>query len=291
MATQNLFKINQTGQAMVEFIISMLVLIPVLLMIPLLGNYIDIKMATVSAARYQGWERTVFDGQHANWGHASKSDTQIKQEVLKNFYSDYNPNANPNSTPTAKSMWVDKSGASLLYPLSQGSKFKNSTSATNEANLLSTQIRTFNLALKTTSSIANLGVANGSTTNTSALVTSSLSVSTKPVPDITSGILANNSLNAPSNSNSDLVFGGNIGNHAILTDAWNASGPDNGSGSVKSVTTPMVPTAGGGSMAVLGGLAMSMMRHTPLSPIPSAMFSPGLIQPDIIPNDRKSPRP
>lgn len=51
----------QRGQAMTEFqICAAWVLIPLFLMIPLLGKYIDIKHATISAARYQAWEYTAW---------------------------------------------------------------------------------------------------------------------------------------------------------------------------------------------------------------------------------------
>lgn len=278
--------LKEHGQAMVEFVIAMLVLIPVLLMIPLLGNYNDIKMATISAARYEGWERTVFDGRSVS-GHASKSDGALRQEVIENFYSDYNPSRPSGATLQPKAQWVDKSGSSLLYPFSQSSKLSNSTVAKGETGMLTAEVRTFNTAIQTTNRIANLGLPGGSTVNTSALVASTLRVSVRPIPDISVGILRNDSSNAPISSNSDVSFAADIGNHFILADAWNASGPDNGPGSVVSMVTTMVPTSGGGSIATLSGIATTMMKNTPLSPIPQAQFNPGSIKPDIVPDDRK----
>lgn len=53
--------LRQSGQAMTEFqICAAYVLIPLFLMVPLLAKYIDIKHATISAARYQAWEYTAW---------------------------------------------------------------------------------------------------------------------------------------------------------------------------------------------------------------------------------------
>ena len=49
------------GQAMTELLIAAsFVLVPLLLLIPLLGKYIDIRHATIQAARYEAWEYTVW---------------------------------------------------------------------------------------------------------------------------------------------------------------------------------------------------------------------------------------
>ncbi len=49
------------GQAMTETIIAAsFVLVPLFLLIPLLGKYIDIQHSTIQAARYEAWEYTVW---------------------------------------------------------------------------------------------------------------------------------------------------------------------------------------------------------------------------------------
>ncbi len=48
---------SQRGQAMTEFlIVASFVLVPLFLGVPMLAKYIDIKHATIQAARYQAWE-------------------------------------------------------------------------------------------------------------------------------------------------------------------------------------------------------------------------------------------
>jgi hypothetical protein len=47
------------GQAMTEFTISAaFVLVPLFIIIPILGKYVDMKHATIQAARYEAWEYT-----------------------------------------------------------------------------------------------------------------------------------------------------------------------------------------------------------------------------------------
>lgn len=54
---------KQAGQAMTETLITAsTVLVPLLLLIPLLGKYIDIKHSAIQAARYEAWEYTVWYG-------------------------------------------------------------------------------------------------------------------------------------------------------------------------------------------------------------------------------------
>lgn len=49
------------GQAMTELLIAAtFVLVPLFLLVPLLGKYIDIRHSTIQAARYEAWEYTVW---------------------------------------------------------------------------------------------------------------------------------------------------------------------------------------------------------------------------------------
>ncbi len=53
-------KKHSTGQAMTEFVVAAtFVLVPMLLIYPLLGKYIDMKHSTVEDLRYIALERTV----------------------------------------------------------------------------------------------------------------------------------------------------------------------------------------------------------------------------------------
>jgi hypothetical protein len=83
---------RQSGQAMVEFVLAaVLFLIPVFLIVPLLGKYIDMKGAAVMGARYAAWERTVWYGGNAasvTWPGADKSDDELRNEVRARVFSE-----------------------------------------------------------------------------------------------------------------------------------------------------------------------------------------------------------
>lgn len=69
----------QRGQAMTEFVISATyVLIPLFIAIPMLAKYIDIKHASIQAARYEAWEYTVWYDDANNDDH----------DILDNFDPD-----------------------------------------------------------------------------------------------------------------------------------------------------------------------------------------------------------
>ena len=54
-------KSGQSGQAMTEMVIAAsFVLIPLFLLIPWLGKYIDLQQSAIQAARYEAWEYTVW---------------------------------------------------------------------------------------------------------------------------------------------------------------------------------------------------------------------------------------
>lgn len=53
---------RQTGQAMTEFVVvASLVLVPAFLLLPMIGKLVDMKQASVQAARYMAWEYTAWN--------------------------------------------------------------------------------------------------------------------------------------------------------------------------------------------------------------------------------------
>jgi len=117
---------HQRGQALAEFTIAAaFVLIPLFLMIPLLGKFMDMKATTIQAARYAAWERTAWYGS-SEWAVGQKSDAQIQSEVQQRFFSDA-PTAPMRSTDQnqtgavgGKPLWHDHAGTSMLSTYSAG---------------------------------------------------------------------------------------------------------------------------------------------------------------------------
>ncbi len=88
-----------SGQALTEFLISAsFVLVPLFLIVPVMGKYIDLQQTTVQAARYGAWEYTVHTAAKNDYAsgfdalRASelpvKSRARVEGEVLRRFYSD-----------------------------------------------------------------------------------------------------------------------------------------------------------------------------------------------------------
>jgi hypothetical protein len=103
-----------SGQAMVEFLIAAtLVLIPMFLIVPLLGKYMDLKATAIQAARYAAWERTVFFNS-TDWPAADKDDLKIQREIQQRFFSD-TATAKLQSTDGNMTLWGGPKGVKPLW--------------------------------------------------------------------------------------------------------------------------------------------------------------------------------
>ncbi len=111
---------RQSGQALVEFTIAAAtLLLPLFFMMAYLAKYHDMQSATIQAARYAAWERTVYFGE-SDWagGTAQKSDADIQTEIRNRFFS--GPGAGFESG-VANPLWHDHAGAPMLGSWNQGS--------------------------------------------------------------------------------------------------------------------------------------------------------------------------
>ncbi len=73
----------QGGQALTEFLVVALVIVPLFLLIPLIAKYQDISNSTQLASRYVAFEATQFNDKV----NAFKSETVLADEVRRRFYS------------------------------------------------------------------------------------------------------------------------------------------------------------------------------------------------------------
>jgi hypothetical protein len=122
---------RRNGQALVEFVLAAVtVLVPLFLIIPLLGKFMDIKAASIQAARYAAWERTVWFDNPPDWSAAAKTDARIQNEIQRRFMSD-TATAKLQTTDGdqggwgggVKPMWRDRAGNPMLTAnISQGSQ-------------------------------------------------------------------------------------------------------------------------------------------------------------------------
>jgi len=107
---------RQRGQSTVEFVVLAMALVPLLLIVPLLGKYMDIAQTAATASRYVAFE--------GSWRHGSskddwKTDPELAREVRRRFFS--NSDAPIKTDDTAgdfnahrNTLWFDHRGAPLL---------------------------------------------------------------------------------------------------------------------------------------------------------------------------------
>ena len=121
-----------TGQAMTETLVTAsTVLVPLLLLIPLLGKYIDIKHTAIQAARYEAWEYTVWygaesetpggfvDGGGKDLAQPVKSPARVQSESRWRFFSAPDSPIEPVyagnwDKDDRNPLWTDHRGNSLI---------------------------------------------------------------------------------------------------------------------------------------------------------------------------------
>lgn len=114
--SRSLARTAQAGQSTVEFLVLALVMVPLLLIVPLIGKYMDIAQTTAVASRYVAFEGEVrHSTSHEGW----KSDAELAQEVRRRFLS--NSDAPIKTHDTAgdfnahrNTLWFDHRGDPLL---------------------------------------------------------------------------------------------------------------------------------------------------------------------------------
>lgn len=106
----------QTGQSTVEFIVVSLVLVPLFLIVPLLGKYLDIAQTTQIASRYVAFEGAVH---HSSSTSGWKTDAELATEVRRRFYSRNDLSVKTNDVVSEidsdrNPLWTDHRGDALV---------------------------------------------------------------------------------------------------------------------------------------------------------------------------------
>jgi hypothetical protein len=107
---------RQRGQSTVEFVVLSFVLVPLLLIVPLLGKYMDIAQTTAEASRYTAFEGTV---RHSSSTAGWKSDSELASEVRRRFFSNSDAPIKTNDVAGdfnahRNTLWFDHRGDPLL---------------------------------------------------------------------------------------------------------------------------------------------------------------------------------
>jgi len=109
---------RQRGQAMVEFLVAALVIVPLFILVPLLGKYLDLKHNSIAASRKLAFECTVRYEDCA----ALNSNPAFADEIRMRFFSGNDTDVLSNDRPPAdeiavgegSKLWVDRQGRPLL---------------------------------------------------------------------------------------------------------------------------------------------------------------------------------
>lgn len=266
-------KSRQRGQAMSEFVITgVLFLIPVFLLVPLFGKYIDMKGQAVLGARYAAWERTVWYGgtsASVDWPGAAKSADEIRNEVRQRVFSEGAGIASGDKSAGSfggsgvKTGWYNRDSSAMLADynaVAQSTENRDTPGIANDVlNLLVTvadAIGPFNLEMK------GLQVADVSVT-----------ANTLPIGMSLSGD-ASKSFNPGPLTFSD--------RSAVLSNTWAA----NGASHVKSQTQGLTPTSIFQNPVVKVIWDVARIAFGVVAAPELLFLEIGKVEPDVVPPDR-----
>lgn len=107
---------HQKGQSTIEMIVLSLVLVPLMLILPLLGKFLDISETTAEASRYMALEATVH---HTSSKGGWKSEDKLAQEVRRRFFSNADAPIKTNDSAgnfdaNRNQLWYDHQNNALL---------------------------------------------------------------------------------------------------------------------------------------------------------------------------------
>lgn len=203
----------QNGQSLTELAILGLVMVPLFLMIPILGKYIDINQTAFLGSRYAAWERTVYH----TAADASKTDATIQEDVRRRIFGatgapiKTNSVADQTKSEHRNLFWVQpRNGAPLL-------SFADVATTTTANSAMPTSASPY--ALPPTSAFVNrLGLANSGFYRSAVNVRVADVMGLKPLDAI--GLTINR-------------------HNVILADTWAAASPTVVASRVKRTVTPL----------------------------------------------------
>lgn len=246
----------ESGQSLTELLVFSIVLVPVLLMVPLLGKYINLNQSALEAARYVAWERTVWaDRAGSDPETIVKDDAQLQAEIRRRFFSDPDlpikgSDGDGNAQAGPNPLWFDPAHRPLL------ARYEDVTAQTRNGP----SPGPLYAALR--SVLSSLRMVTPFHLNTDGLYTAEVQVKVADVPGL-----------KPFDALGLRIERRNV----ILTDAWNAGSPDQVKRQVKGlVPTSVLDTKVVNDLIQLLGNFAPELRG----------LKPGYVAPDELPADR-----
>ena len=120
---------HQRGQSSVEFVALSFVLVPLMLIVPLLGKYMDIAQTAAVASRYVAFEGTT---RHSSSIDGWKSDVELAQEIRRRFFSNSDApiktgDASGDFSAHRNTLWFDHRNDPLLPKFDQNVGVRTTT--------------------------------------------------------------------------------------------------------------------------------------------------------------------
>lgn len=285
----------QRGQALAEFLVTLVALLPLFFIIPMIGNYLDLRSSVVQAGRYAAWERTVWLGD-SNSAAKAKSDGDIQNEIRERFFGAVDtPLRNDDKTSRTKLraqnnlVWSDHTGQKIMLEPYQGG-------ASSSANHASDQ-------LATTSAVSTIGSAasvislgqSGFDLNKNGMYQAKVQITIRPPPQLVADLKGDSTSLLALPAGQNILFGGGsgttFGTGALLADAWSAKRPGTSSdpGSVHKQVAGLVPSAMVPYQTSLTALALrpaSSISRAGVIGTGLPQFDAGKILVEVLPGDR-----
>ena len=258
---------------MTEFVVvAVLFLIPVFLIVPLLGKYIDMKETAILGARYAAWERTVWYGGNAasvTWPGADKGDAEIRNEVRTRVFSEgagisaSDKSAGNWAGDGRKQAWTNRDGGSMLANYDSVAQTIDNRDAPGIANDV------LNLVVTVADAIGPF------TLEMKGLYAAEVSVTANTLPiNMTLDNDPGQAFNPGALTFSDT--------NAILSNAWSA----NGAAHVKSQTEGLTPTSIFNNPVIKTIWDIARITLGVVAAPELLFLEIGKIEPDVVPPDR-----
>lgn len=211
------------GQAMTEFLVICMVLVPVFLAIPMLGKYMDIQHSAIQGTRYLAWERTV-------WAPGKKSDTQLENELRNRVFTGHATPVKAGDGKTVPAsynpLWKDVGGRPMLADYaavngSTGSDDGETTPGVIYNKVVTTLLDIFNKVSGWLDAIGGVRQASFQI-NVKGMYSGAMGVNIAEQGHAGQlGLVAAGAPHVP-------AISANVRPNVIITDAWGASEPGSG---------------------------------------------------------------
>ena len=269
----------QQGQAMTEILVaSAFVLVPLFLIVPMVGKYIDMQHATVAASRYSAWEATV----------KGSSDMTL---VEARIYSEHDDPLTNTSGSNGRSLWTYHNKLSM-YDASTEVNYNSTMSAAKSGSdqihdstlgITRTVVAGIGKGVEAVTGLINRFLSTGTfdVIDTSGVVSVESRLSTKAQPQFTT---------LKNSTTSDLITGG-VPVFNARAQVYSVNWGVNGKQELLEKVQPIVPTAiighGLDKLSVAGFSAQEALSILTLSPeVAPSQLKFGVIDLDTHPREK-----